>query len=438
LHLIWATTLGYEPIISSNFNKLILNITKQDYLYLTFILIILIAGLYGDSVSEYQWFNISLAITILLMAFAFFQISRSNNHIQVNKSDLLDSKKHIIEAIKLKKQPELEKQLENIYNQFSEKLNSLHNEIISKSVPELNKQLNELKILSHDIDKGFLPVNEQLIELKSEINKSSNSKNEISTLVNEYQNLVSKSNTENVRLLNSIQAETHNYLEFIRAKQLPQMKRHLEKGIRDTYNQVDALLSIYATFDIQNPMPIFRGWAISPDIAKTIAEVIFETKPNIVVSLGSGVSDLVVGYSLQKVGNGQLYSIEHDHEYAEKTRRTIDLHNLNDFVKVETAELVNYTIDNKEWKWYGYDIEKLPGKINLLIIDGPPGNTQHLARYPALPLLHKYMAEGCIIILDDAIRDQEKEIMAMWAAQFENLQYEYLNNEKGAFFIKNT
>ena len=48
------------------------------------------------------------------------------------------------------------------------------------------------------------------------------------------------------------------------------------------------------------------------------------------------------------------------------------------------------------------------------------------------------MAEGCIIILDDAIRDQEKEIMAMWAAQFENLQYEYLNNEKGAFFIKNT
>ncbi|MDA9872822.1 hypothetical protein N9C25_01235, partial [Saprospiraceae bacterium] len=79
---------------------------------------------------------------------------------------MVDSKKHIIEAIKLKKQPELEKQLENIHDQFSEKLNSLHNEIISKSVPELIKQLNELKILSHDIGKGFLPVNEQLNELK--------------------------------------------------------------------------------------------------------------------------------------------------------------------------------------------------------------------------------------------------------------------------------
>ena len=356
---------------------------------------------------------------------------------EVNKSDLLDSKKHIIEAIKLKKQPELEKQLENIHDHFSEKLNSLHTEIISKSVPELNKQLNELKILSNDIGEGFLPVNEQLNELKSEINKSGNSRNEISTLVNEYQNLVSKNNTENVRLLKSIQGETHNYLEFIRAKQLPQMKRHLEKGIRDTYNQVDALLSMYATFDIKSPMPIFRGWAISPDIAKIIAELIFETKPQIVVSLGSGVSDLVVGYSLQKNDKGMLYSIEHDTKYSEKTRSTVSDHNLEDFVQVETAELKTYTIDNKEWKWYGYDLAKLPGKIDMLIIDGPPGSTQNLARYPALPLLYKYLAKGCIIILDDAIREEEKEIMKMWASSYKDLVYEYINTEKGAYIIKN-
>ena len=71
----------------------------------------------------------------------------------------------------------------------------------------------------------------------------------------------------------------------------------------------------------------------------------------------------------------------------------------------------------------------------MLIIDGPPENTQKWARYPAIPLLYDYMAKGCIVILDDANRKDEKEIIEMWKTEYKDLKGKYINSEKGAYYI---
>jgi len=455
------------------------------------------------------------------MSFAFFQVNRSNQLTVASKSDFLRSQKKILNAIALKRQPEIEdlilstakeidkrfeasldelliiheksmddlkiqldkhdKLISNIKMQFDENVNQLRKDIINDKLPELekslvkkinlhsdelnksliliqnaelNKQLGKLQLQFSEINKIFnadgfssfqQKTSSQLVSLLNTITEQSNLilniktdsiTQEIASIINGYRDVASKINTENVRLFQEFQATSSKYLDSIRSHQLPQIQRQMNNGMREMYNQIDALFSIYSTFDIKKPMPLFRGWAISPDIAKFIAEIIFETKPKVVLSLGSGVSDLVVGYSLKSNNRGVLYSLEHDPKYALKTSKTITEHNLEDYVKVEIAELNTYTIEEKQWKWYGYDLALLPNKIDLLIIDGPPGSTQKLARYPALPLLYKYLAKGCVIILDDAVREDEKEIMKMWAAKYKNLQFDYLDNEKGAYYIK--
>jgi hypothetical protein len=54
-------------------------------------------------------------------------------------------------------------------------------------------------------------------------------------------------------------------------------------------------------------------------------------------------------------------------------------------------------------------------KIDLLLIDGPPGFIQPLSRYPAIPTLYNNLDEHCTVILDDAARKDEQIIAKKWA-----------------------
>ena len=74
--------------------------------------------------------------------------------------------------------------------------------------------------------------------------------------------------------------------------------------------------------------------------------------------------------------------------------------------------------------------------IDLLVVDGPPGNIQSLSRYPALPLLYRHLSDRSIVILDDGHRDDEKKIVALWEKEFSNLSPEFLDLEKGAYIIR--
>jgi len=74
--------------------------------------------------------------------------------------------------------------------------------------------------------------------------------------------------------------------------------------------------------------------------------------------------------------------------------------------------------------------------IDLLVIDGPPGFLQKNARYPALPMLIDMLAASCTVFLDDAARQDERDIVKQWLEQFPEFELEYIDNERGCSILK--
>jgi len=208
-----------------------------------------------------------------------------------------------------------------------------------------------------------------------------------------------------------------------------------ESGRRDAQN-TEALLSLYQLVQPRRPLPMMRGWAASPDFLNVMAARILERTPRTIVECGSGTSSLVSGYLLEKLQaehgpGGKLYSFEHEAGYAKQSRAQLEQHGLAGFVEVLDAPLVKHEIDGKSWLWY--DLAPLPDSvvIDVLVIDGPPSVTQAHARYPALPLLAPFLSEHAVIILDDYIRAEDKEVVARWMERDPAWQLTELATEKG-------
>jgi len=219
--------------------------------------------------------------------------------------------------------------------------------------------------------------------------------------------------------------------------ELTSAKNGILKKMRNDYNQLEALLNIFWTLNIQYPFPPTRGWAASPDFLRLIILNIFSRKPQTILEASSGISSLIIAYSLKKLGKGMLISLEHDKFFYERTKELILMHNLENYCHLIYAPLVEYKIKNKIYKWY--DIKSLPKdiKINLFVIDGPPGHIGRLARLPAIPLLYERLSSNCNILLDDGARQEEKEIVKIWKRDYNFKKVEYLSElEKGAYILE--
>jgi predicted O-methyltransferase YrrM len=221
-------------------------------------------------------------------------------------------------------------------------------------------------------------------------------------------------------------------------KQLIDNNIIIQKRLSDDYKQTEALFSIYSTLKITRPLPTMRDWAISPDFATILISLIFENKPKFILEASSGVSTLISSYCLKELGMGKVVALDHDAVYAQKTKKNIDQHNLNDIATVLHAPFTDVVINNKKWLWYNTDALKKIETIDLLIIDGPPNTTQKMARYPALPLLFKKLSDKAIVVLDDTYRKDERSIVEAWLKEHGCFTSELINNEKGATILRRT
>jgi predicted O-methyltransferase YrrM len=202
------------------------------------------------------------------------------------------------------------------------------------------------------------------------------------------------------------------------------------------YQQVEALFSLFSTLPIRQSLPRMRGWAVSPDFAQVVCTLIKEHKPKLVLELGSGASTLVAGYSLEEVGQGRIISLDHDQRYATLSSSAIRQHHLQDTAAVVYAPLKEVVLGEKSWLWYDLEQVQHVEPIDMLIIDGPPGITQKLARYPALPILFRLLSNDAVILLDDAFRRDEKETVKRWLREFADFSLEELDLEKGAVVMR--
>jgi predicted O-methyltransferase YrrM len=181
------------------------------------------------------------------------------------------------------------------------------------------------------------------------------------------------------------------------------------------------------------PLPPMEKAAITPELALRLATRIAEDNPALVVEMGSGISTLVAGYSLQKNGCGRLISLEHDAFYAQQTSKLVERHHLRSYVEVLHAPLTSIDIQGGRYSWYDRSILRMiePRSIGVLLVDGPPGPLQKLARYPVLPVLYEYLRDDALIMVDDADRQDEREMIDRWRQEFRCLKIDYLTSVKG-------
>ena len=218
-------------------------------------------------------------------------------------------------------------------------------------------------------------------------------------------------------------------------------RRKITDKIDSTYDyihQIEHLISL--TFSIGHstiPIPKTRGWAGSPDFLKHVVNLVYLSRPRCIVELGSGASSLTTGMCLQNIGSGRLISLDHDIHYAENTRSLVNAAGLGEVCQIMYAPLVDFTIENKVWKWYDFEKADLEERsIDLLVIDGPPTAIQTNSRYPAMPILIDLLSDEAIIILDDADREDEQSTASQWLNEYDELNREYLDFEKGAYVFR--
>ena len=219
-----------------------------------------------------------------------------------------------------------------------------------------------------------------------------------------------------------------------------QISNEISTVFENHFLQIEALLSIYNSLPNLKFMPATRGWAGSPDFLNKIVETILKQKPHFVLEVSSGVSSVLIGLALKRNNSGKALSLENDFLFLEKTRKNIDLNDLEDISIIMDCPLCDYLIDGETWKWYETKELIITDKIDLLIIDGPPRSTQNLARYPAIPLLYKYFSDNVFILLDDAKRPDEIIIIDKWIQFLEKEGYKitierYINYEKGLVLL---
>jgi len=214
--------------------------------------------------------------------------------------------------------------------------------------------------------------------------------------------------------------------------------KHYNERPSVNYRQVESLFSLFASLPINRPLPPMRVAAASPDFAVTLVGLIRETRPRVIVELGSGVSTLIAAYCIKQNGQGVIVSLEQDARYAEVTRKALADRGLHDVARVIHAPLREVPLNGRRWLWYDTDTISSLDSIDLLVVDGPlqEGQTGRMLRYPALPLLHTRLGPRAVVLLDDADREDERRVVDLWKEEFPQLDRQYVPSEKGTVILK--
>lgn len=185
------------------------------------------------------------------------------------------------------------------------------------------------------------------------------------------------------------------------------------------------------------PMPRPGTWAASEDLLLWLAGFVLEHRPRTVVDLGSGQSSVWMAAAMRTAGyDGQVVGVDHDEHYAEQTRQLARRQGVQEWLTVIHAPLEQQVIDGRDVRWYSRQALTGIEGIDLLCVDGPPGQGAAQARWPALPVLRAKLSATATVVLDDMIRRDEQEILEDWLARFPGFDVERLDFEKGAAIMR--
>ncbi len=188
---------------------------------------------------------------------------------------------------------------------------------------------------------------------------------------------------------------------------------------------------------LAGPLPLdLGGWAADPVLADEVLRAVVRREPDLVVECGSGWTTVLVARCLHELGTGRIVAFEHDRRYADRTTRLLDRYSGSERVNVVHAPITEREVGGESHRWYG---EKADGsvseRIDLLLVDGPPGGLAPKIRYPAVPLLADRLTSDALIFLDDARRGDESDIAEAWEGQL-GVEPRFVESRKGALVFE--
>lgn len=214
------------------------------------------------------------------------------------------------------------------------------------------------------------------------------------------------------------QAKKLDLLDNKARKDARNLTSHIRNTTHHATTEVEALLQIYSKFpEVKLPMPPSGSWAIDAQSLAYLIALVQDLQPKLILELGSGTSSIWLGY-LCKSSGAELVTLDHLDEYLQRTQAAVERHGLTGVIDTRFAPLEKIQCDGAEFDWYSADALSDITEVDLLLVDGPPAATGPRARYPALPVLIERLSETAVVVLDDAHRPDEAEILSDWQEQF--------------------
>ena len=193
-------------------------------------------------------------------------------------------------------------------------------------------------------------------------------------------------------------------------------RRDQGQAAENLISEIDALLQVARHLPLDAAAPLTGGWAISPRGLLQLIDLIVSERPRLIVECGPGTTTVYAAAALRSLGleSSRIVGLEHQPGYADQTRRALSKHGLDQIAEIRVAPLTEWHVDGAVYSWYSPDALDALNEIDLLIVDGPPRATGHWARYPAFPALRDHLRERAYLLVDDAKRVDEREIVAAW------------------------
>lgn len=181
--------------------------------------------------------------------------------------------------------------------------------------------------------------------------------------------------------------------------------------------------------------PVFMGGpSIDTHHARNLLFLLQERKPRAILELGSGSSTIIIARALQLMGATPDVHISVDHEsrFLRNTQQLAHLNGVDELVQFEHCPL--QPVQGFPDLWYSR-IPELAGsvKFDFVLVDGPPAYAEDKgsAREPALSVLRPYLTQDAVIILDDANRPGEQDVVKAWHEKYPEFQLYHATDGKG-------
>jgi len=153
-----------------------------------------------------------------------------------------------------------------------------------------------------------------------------------------------------------------------------------------------------------------EGYAANLEYLEAVAGASLKTAGP-VLECGSGATTILLAILCGK-RNVQVWSLEHFPEWRAHVSETLNENGLSSGAHVCSSPLKDYG----DFAWYDPPLAEMPTEFSLVICDGPPGSTKG-GRYGLLPVMGKHLPPGATILLDDAGRPGELELIRKWEVE---------------------